>query len=156
MNGFNCARVIGAYGSYVVLRVPFSRYAQDLAKQYGRMQIAGANAEHTECKRRCSASLLPILSREARSKTSFGCSEFNIEFDVDSTLSGQYYVKVYEDNGGIGFDHYLTQSATFAVSGHAIDYQGVTIVCDNFPVYLSHGTAAFRLDLYNAANNALV
>ena len=32
--------------------------------------------------------------------------QFNIEFDVDSDTSGWYYVRVYEDDGGFGFDDY--------------------------------------------------
>ncbi|TAK97414.1 MAG: hypothetical protein EPO07_13230, partial [Verrucomicrobia bacterium] len=82
--------------------------------------------------------------------------QFDIEFDVDSNVAGNYYVKIWEDDGGFGLDDYLTQSATFAVNGTPADYHGVTIACSSYASDLGHGTAEFRLDLYNAANDTLV
>jgi hypothetical protein len=79
---------------------------------------------------------------------------FDIEFDVDSNVTGNYYVKVYEDDGGFGLDDYLLTGSNFVVSGSAADYHSVHINCDNFPGLdlLSHGTAEFRLDLYDATD----
>ncbi len=84
--------------------------------------------------------------------------QLDIEFDVDSNAAGNFYVKVYEYDGGALLDDYLTTSSTFAVSGVAVDYRSIRIVCDSYPGIdqLSHGTAEFKLELYNAANNALV
>jgi hypothetical protein len=80
---------------------------------------------------------------------------FRIEFDVDSNVAGNYYVKVWEDDL-IG-DDFLTQSATFAVNGSATDYQGVTVNSDSYPGIdlLSRGTAEFLLELYDAGTNQL-
>ncbi len=80
----------------------------------------------------------------------------NIEFKVNSNITGQYYVKVYESD--ILFDDYLKTSSTFTVNGNANDYQKVTLYADNYPGVglLGHGTAEFRLDLYDAATNTLV
>jgi hypothetical protein len=46
-----------------------------------------------------------------------GCArQFDIEFHVDSISSGQYYVKIYEDDGSSLFDDYLTTSGSLRVS----------------------------------------
>jgi hypothetical protein len=78
------------------------------------------------------------------------------ELDANSNIAGQYYVKIYEDEGSVLLDDFLTTSGTFNVSGTATDYQRVTLVTDSDPSDLYHGTAEFRLDLYNASTNALV
>jgi len=78
--------------------------------------------------------------------------QFDIEFDVDSNVSGQYYIKVYEDDF-IG-DDYLLTSSVYSVNGSATDYHGVTIACDNHNFY--NGTAEFKLKLYDASDNSLV
>jgi len=80
-------------------------------------------------------------------------SSFRIEFDVDSNVAGNYYVKLWEDD--LIFGDFLTQSPTFAVNGTSIDYQGVAINTDIFPDVLNLGTAEFRLDLYDASTNGL-
>lgn len=84
--------------------------------------------------------------------------QFVLLFDVDSNIAGQYYVRIYEYDGGFGFDDFLGTTPTYSVNGDAVDYHGVQIVCSDFPGtdFLSHGIAEFRLDLYNAANNSLV
>ena len=84
--------------------------------------------------------------------------EFDIEFDVDSNVAGNYYVKIWEDDPWPWSDDYLTTSAIFAVNGLATDYRSVHIRCSDYPGadYLSHGMAEFALELYNAANNSLV
>ena len=78
--------------------------------------------------------------------------QLDIEFDVDSNISGNYYVKVFEND--ILFDDYLITSSEFYVNGFASDYNSVTIICNSYNLY--HGTAEFKLELYDAANNNLV
>jgi len=46
---------------------------------------------------------------------------FRIEFDVASTVAGNSYVKIYENNGSTLLDDCLTQGATFAVNGIGTD-----------------------------------
>ncbi len=84
--------------------------------------------------------------------------QFDLLFDVDSNIAGQFYVKIYEYDGGFGFDDLLGTTATYAVNGTETDYRGIRIECSNFPGsdLLSHGTAEFRLDLFNAGNNTLI
>ena len=84
--------------------------------------------------------------------------QFDIAFDVDSNISGQCYVRIYEYDGGFGFDDLLLTTVNFTVSGTTTDYRFVRITCSDYPGVdlLSHGTAEIRLDLYNAANNTLV
>ncbi len=84
-------------------------------------------------------------------------SEFLIEFDVNSNIAGDYYVKVWEYDLGLP-DDYLLTSDTFPVDGTTIDYRSVHINCSDFPGadFLSRGEAEFRLDLYDAATDTIV
>ena len=76
---------------------------------------------------------------------------FDIEFDVDTNMDGNYYVVIYEDDP-IG-DDYLETSSTYSVSGNVTDYHGVSISCDEHN--LSHGTSEFKLELYDADTDSL-
>ena len=78
--------------------------------------------------------------------------QLDIEFNVDSNISGSYFVKVYESD--LLFDDYLLTSSTFSVSGTATEYHGVTIVTDSYGLY--HGTAEFKLELYDASTGQKV
>lgn len=82
-------------------------------------------------------------------------SQLDLEFDVDlNGVAGEYYLKVYEDDPL--FDDLLLTSPSFPVSGSAQDYQLVTIVNDQFLDVLNHGTAEFRIDIYDSATDRLV
>ncbi|HKZ16192.1 MAG TPA: LEPR-XLL domain-containing protein, partial [Geobacteraceae bacterium] len=72
---------------------------------------------------------------------------FRIKFDVNSNVSGDYYVKVYEEG------HELLTSSIFAVNGAVDDPQWVTVNSGVFPKLLEHGSADFTLSLRYAPNN---
>src|SRR5690349_18833218 len=59
--------------------------------------------------------------------------QFDIAFDADSNISGQCYVKVYEYDGGFGFDDLLLTTTSFTVSGTVTDYRLIRIVCSDYP-----------------------
>jgi len=94
--------------------------------------------------------------------------KFAIAFDVNSNVAGQYYVNIYEEDDWLFYytADYLTTSATFNVSGTAVDWQMVTLTTDDHPDpnLLGEGglpgdigeRAEFRIDLYDAATNTLV
>jgi uncharacterized delta-60 repeat protein len=100
--------------------------------------------------------------------------EFQLSFDVDSNIEGEFYVDVYVEygagddtidggagddtvfGGGFGFDSYVTSSPTFTVNGAVTDYQTLTINADAAGPVLSHGTAQFVLYLYDANTYELV
>ncbi|MBI2217840.1 MAG: LEPR-XLL domain-containing protein [Candidatus Rokubacteria bacterium] len=107
-------------------------------------------------------------------------TQFEIWFDVDSLDPGQFYVRVYEDDGDPTRDDFLLQSDTFSVYFDDLDEDGVvdgfqddflgfdlgrlltvprvTIVTDLYPGTdrMSRGVADFRLDLHDAADDRLV
>jgi len=72
---------------------------------------------------------------------------FDLEFNVDSNISGSFYVKLYEDD--ILFDDLVWTSPTYSVNGTTSDYHSYTVLTDDHGLY--HGTAEFKLELYDAA-----
>jgi CII-binding regulator of phage lambda lysogenization HflD len=82
--------------------------------------------------------------------------QFAFEFDVDSNVSGQFYVELYEDDPSIGGwgDDWMWTSPTFSVNGTTNDYHSYTIITDDHG--LSHGEAEFVIKLYNASTGSLI
>ncbi len=82
---------------------------------------------------------------------------FDLEFDVDSNVAGSYYVKAYEYDVLLGGDLLTPISSTFSVNGSATDWRTLHINCDDNPGFdkLSHGTAEFKLELYDATTDTL-
>ncbi len=79
--------------------------------------------------------------------------QFDLQFDVDSTAAGTYYVKVYKETA-TGHD-FLVKSSNFSVSGiGTTDWRTRQIVCDTYG--LGHGKVNLVLELYNAANDQLL
>ena len=82
--------------------------------------------------------------------------EFEIAFDVDSSVAGNYYIEIWEDDPSIAGwgDDYIWTSPNYIVEGAEDDYHAYTVITDNHS--LGHGESEFVIKLFNSSSDELI